>query len=86
MNEIAKELIAIVVSLAAHCQPCMAFHVNKPRKLGIIDNEIDEAIAVGRMIQMGAMSAMDKFTENVICGSENKSSTRCSSNVTNCCR
>ncbi len=86
MNESTKELIAIGASLTAHYQPCMAFHINKARKLGIRDNEIDEAIAVGHMIQMGAMSVIDKFAENVICGSERRSSKCCSSNVTNCCR
>ncbi len=86
MNESTKELIAIGASFAANCQPCLTFHVDKARNLGIGDDEIDEAIAVGRMIQKGAMSAMNKFAESVIIGSENKLSACCGSVVNNCCR
>ena len=35
MNEKTKELSSIGASLAAHCQPCLVFHVDKARKLGI---------------------------------------------------
>jgi AhpD family alkylhydroperoxidase len=86
MNESTKELIAIGASFAANCQPCLTFHVDKARNLGIGDDEIDEAIAVGRMIQKGAISAMNKFAENVIVGSENKPSACCSRLANNCCR
>lgn len=79
MNESTKELIAIGTSLAAHCQPFIAFHIDKAGNLGISDNEVDEAIAAERMIQMGAMSAMDKFAGSVLCG------TCCDKNVGNCC-
>ncbi len=86
MDERIKELIAIGASFAAHCQPCIAFHVDNARKLGIGDDEIDEAIAVGRMIQKGAMSAMNKFVESMPVSSENKPSPCCSSVPDNCCR
>ena len=86
MNENTKELIAIGASLAAHCQPCLTFHVEKARKLGIGEDEIKEAIALGRMIQNGAMSAMDRFAESVIVGPENKSSPCCDNDTGNCCR
>ena len=68
MEENIKELIAIGASLAAKCQPCLTFHVNKARKLGIGEDEINEAIALGRMIQKGAISAMDRFAESVVAG------------------
>lgn len=76
-NENAKEFIAIGASLAAHCQPRLTFHVDKAKKLGIREDEINEAIAVGRMIQKGALVAMDRFAESVIVGPENKSSPCC---------
>jgi len=86
MNENTKELIAIGASLAAHCQPCLTFHVDKARELGMGEDEINEAIAVGRMIQKGAMSAMDRFAESVIVGPENKPSPCCENDAGNCCR
>ena len=85
MDENAKELIAIGASLAAHCQPCIKFHIEKARKLGIPDDEINEAIALGRMIQKGAMSAMDRFAESVLMVPENKPSPCCDNAAGNCC-
>ena len=86
MDENVRELIAIGASFAAHCQPCLIFHVDKARNLGIGEDEINEAIAVGRMIQKGAMSAMDRFVESVIVGPENKLSPCCNNEPSNCCR
>ena len=86
MDENTKELIAIGASLAAKCQPCLTFHVNKARKLGIGEDEINEAIALGRMIQKGAISAMDRFAESVVAGPETKPSQCCDNAASNCCR
>jgi AhpD family alkylhydroperoxidase len=86
IDENARELIAIGASFAAHCQPCLTFHVDKARNLGIGEDEINEAIVVGRMIQKGAMSAMDKFAESVIVGPGDKPSPSCSNEAGNCCR
>lgn len=85
MDESPKELIATVASFTTHCQPCSTFHVDKAINLGIGDDEIYEAIAIGRMIQKGAISAMNKFAENVIVSSENKPSAYCSIIANNCC-
>lgn len=85
MDENTKELIAIGASLAAHCQPCIKFHIEKARKLGIPDDEINEAIIVGRMIQKGAMSAMDRFAESVFAPPEDKPSPCCDNAAGNCC-
>lgn len=84
MDENTKELIAIGASYAAHCQPCLTFHVDKARKQGIGEDEINEAIAAGRMIQKGAMSAMNRFAET-IAGPEKKSSACCDNDTSNCC-
>jgi AhpD family alkylhydroperoxidase len=86
MDDTIRELTAIGASIAAHCQPCLTFHVDKAKKLGIGEDEISEAIAVGRMIQKGAMTAMDKFAESVLVGSGNKPSACCDRETSNCCR
>ena len=77
MDESTKELTAIGASIAAHSQSCLTFHVDKAREPGIGDDEINEAFAVGRMIQKGAMLSMNKFAENVLVDSENKPSACC---------
>jgi len=66
MDERTKELIAIGASIGAHCQPCLTYHVEKARELGISDEDIRSAIDMGHMVEKGAMSAMRKFSANMI--------------------
>jgi len=66
MDERTRELIAIGVSVGTHCQPCLAWHVDKARELGIDDETIREAIEVGHMVEKGAMSAMRKFSTEMM--------------------
>ncbi len=42
-----KELIAIALSVLSKCGPCITIHVEKARKLGISQAEIDEAVWMG---------------------------------------
>lgn len=65
MDEQTKELIAIGASVCAHCQPCLAFHVDKARKIGIDDESIRAAIAVGHQVEKGSMAAMRQFSDGV---------------------
>lgn len=66
MDEQTKELIAIGASVGAHCQPCLTYHVEKARELGINDDEIRLAIETGHMVEKGAMSAMKKFSASIL--------------------
>lgn len=66
MDERTKELIAIGASVGAHCQPCLTWHVGKAREIGIDDETIREAIETGHMVEKGAMSAMRKFSADVL--------------------
>lgn len=66
MDEKMKELIAVGASVGAHCQPCLTYHVAKAKQMGIEDDEIREAIAVGHMVGKGAMSAMRQFAAQML--------------------
>lgn len=66
MDELTKELIAIGASVGAHCQPCLTWHVEKAREMGIDDEEIRVAIETGHMVEKGTMSAMRKFSADVL--------------------
>jgi len=66
MDERTKELIAIGASVGAHCQPCLTYHVEKARELGIAEEDIHAAIEAGHMVEKGAMSAMRKFSASVL--------------------
>ncbi len=86
MDERIKELIAIGASVSAHCQPCLTYHVEKARELGIDDEQIRAAIETGQMVERGATSAMRKFSATMLdtsstgraaCSSDNTPPTAC---------
>ncbi len=58
-------LIAIGASIAANCQPCLEINVGKALECGADEEEIAEAIEVGKMVRQGAASKMDKFVVNI---------------------
>lgn len=64
MDVRTKELIAIGASVGAHCQPCLSWHVEKARELGIDDETIRVAIETGHMVEKAAMIDMRKFSDN----------------------
>ena len=61
MDEQMRELIAI----AAHCQPCLTYHVAKAKEIGIDAQLVRTAMEVGHMIEKGSMSAMQAFAKSV---------------------
>ena len=61
LDDKTKELIAIGCSVAANCHPCIRFHVNKAREMGVEAEAIQQAIAVGQMVREGAAGEMDKL-------------------------
>ena len=61
-----EELIAIGASITANCKPCLEYHVAKAKENGANDQEIAEAVAVGKMVRKGAASKMDQFTSAVL--------------------
>ena len=66
MDEQTKELIAIGASVCAHCQPCLAYHVNKAKEIGIDEEFIRAAITVGHQVEKGSMAAMRQFSDGVL--------------------
>ncbi len=60
MDEKVRELIAIGASVAAHCQPCLTFHVNRAAGLCIDEQDIQKAMAVGESVSKGAAAAIKR--------------------------
>jgi len=65
LDERTKELIALGASVSCNCHPCVKFHVDKARKLGIEPQEIEESLKVGIMVRTGAAGQMDKLLSEV---------------------
>ncbi|MRD45730.1 carboxymuconolactone decarboxylase family protein [Caenimonas koreensis] len=68
LDKKTKELIALALGVAAHCDPCIAFHTQALAKLGATRQEIDETLGVtvymgGGPSAMYAASAIKAFDE-----------------------
>jgi len=67
-----KELIALAVSVAARCDPCIGFHVQTLVKLGATRQEIDETLGVttymgggpSLMYAANAIAAFEEFSRS----------------------
>jgi len=65
-----KELIALALSVAARCDPCIGFHMQTLVKLGVTRQEIDETLGVttymgggpSLMYAASAVAAFDEFS------------------------
>jgi AhpD family alkylhydroperoxidase len=60
-----KALIAVGASVAANCQPCLQSTAAMARESGADEQEIAEAITVGKNVRRGAASKMDKFASDL---------------------
>ncbi len=63
-----KELIALALGVAAHCEACIGFHTKALAKLGATTGEVEEALAVavymgGGPSLMYSASALSAFAE-----------------------
>jgi len=66
MDSRVKELIAIGASVTANCQPCLEYHVSKARENGAEEEDIKEAIAVGKVVRKGAAGKMDQHASTML--------------------
>lgn len=65
MENKIKRLIAVGASISANCQQCLQRNVSKAKEDGVNEDEIKEAIEVGKLVRKGAMHKMDTFTANL---------------------
>lgn len=63
-----KELIAIGASVTANCQSCLKYHAGKALENGANENDIQEAISVGKTVRKGAADQVDEFASAVVKG------------------
>jgi AhpD family alkylhydroperoxidase len=61
LDEKTMRLIAIGASISAHCQPCLEVNVKKALEHGADEEEIAEAIEIGKLVSKNAAARMDKF-------------------------
>lgn len=59
------ELIAVGASVTANCLSCLEYHVGKAGEYGVDEQEIAQAIEVGKTVRRGAAAKMHKFVESL---------------------
>lgn len=62
MDNKTKALIAVGASMAANCQACLSFNAKKAKEIGVEDQDLNEAIAIAKLVRKGAMGKMDQFS------------------------
>lgn len=68
-----RELIAVGTAVGANCHPCLEYHVGKARELHLADDEIGDAIEVGKTVRKGAQGRLDKLANDLLAQAQNKS-------------
>ena len=61
LNERTQRLIAVGASITANCQPCLQINMSKAIECGADEQEIADAIEVGKRVRKGAATKMDEF-------------------------
>jgi AhpD family alkylhydroperoxidase len=70
LDKKTKELIAVAISVAMRCDPCIGYHVQSAVKLGLTKAELDEMLGVAvymgggpsLMYAANALAAFDEFS------------------------
>jgi AhpD family alkylhydroperoxidase len=73
LSEKTKELIALALGVAAHCDACIGFHARALVRLGATKAEVEETLAVAvymgggpsLMYSANALAAFDEFARDV---------------------
>lgn len=78
MDEKIKEMVAIGASVTANCIPCIRYHFNKAREVGLTDAEIKIAIQVGKSVRKGAAQKWDEEVNGLFTSSLERAKANCS--------
>ena len=70
MDSRIKELIAIGASVTANCHPCLKYHVDKAKELGVDEQDLMVAIAVAKMVRKSVSSKTDRLVSALLTDAE----------------
>jgi len=61
LDAVTTELIGIAAAVAGHCQPCLEYHLAEARKLGVGDDQIQEAVKLAEAVSRSGDKHMRDF-------------------------
>jgi AhpD family alkylhydroperoxidase len=73
LNALHEELVAIGAAIGANCEPCLKFHVQKSRTLGVADEQLRAAFAVAQKVKDTPARHIAQAAERLL-ASENRAS------------
>jgi len=65
LDDRTLRLIAVGASITANCHTCLQTNIARALQCGADEQEIAEAIEVGKMVRKGAASKMDQFVSSL---------------------
>jgi AhpD family alkylhydroperoxidase len=74
------ELIAIGASIASNCEPCLTYHCDQARKLGVTNDEMLEAVNVGLQVKDASAQAMVRLAQRYLVPNADPSGSGCGEN------
>ena len=66
MDDRTRELVAVAASMAGSCQDCLKQHVAAARRLGVPSDQLEEAVNIGRAVQLQVKLGMDALAQAVL--------------------
>jgi AhpD family alkylhydroperoxidase len=66
VTEQVKELIAIGAAIGASCEPCLKFHYDKARKLGLSSETLHEAVRIGRAVKEASAKNISGLADRLL--------------------
>lgn len=61
-----RELVAIAASIAANCEPCLKYHYDKARKLGVSAEDMNGAVAISLTVKEAPARAMVELADRLL--------------------
>jgi len=65
-----EELVGIGAAIAANCMPCLKYHTDKARSLGISDEDMARAVAIGNAVKQvparAILNLADRFLNGLV--------------------
>ena len=61
MTETIRELVAIGAAIACNCETCFKFHYDKARKLGVLDEDMLEAVEMGLKVKSASSTSIQEL-------------------------
>jgi len=66
IDDKTKELVAVGAAIAGNCLPCLTYHYNKCRELGIPVDEIAEAITMAKTVKEVPIKKIYELAEKLL--------------------